>query len=218
MCVAAGDKIVAVIGKVQISGHKPRSDSKRAERRDHEHRKIPTTPTHELQGLGRVLDSFFVPRRVPEGPVDGLRHIDQKVAGVGRPVRTEEARGPVIERRARGQRRDEARETGPFFRPVGKRIGPGKILDIGFAEAGRSVVETNSAFEAKLRGPMCETGGRDMIAEDILCPGKVTRLGRDFERGFEHLLVVVVARPQHHTVLAKGDRSPIVICRDMING
>ena len=26
-----------------------------------------------------------------EGPVDGLRHIDQKVAGVGRPVRTEEA-------------------------------------------------------------------------------------------------------------------------------
>jgi hypothetical protein len=56
-----------------------------------------------------------------------------------------------------------------------------------------------------------------MIAEDILCPGKVTRLGRDFERGFEHLLVVV-ARTQHHTVLAKGDRSPIVICRDMING
>jgi hypothetical protein len=87
----------------------------------------------------------------------------------------------VIERRARGQRPDEARETGPFFRPVGKRIGPGKILDIGFAEAGRSVVETNSAFEAKLRGPLCETGGRDMIAEDILCPGKVTRLGRDFE-------------------------------------
>jgi hypothetical protein len=27
MCVTAGDKIVAVIGKVQISGHKPRSDS-----------------------------------------------------------------------------------------------------------------------------------------------------------------------------------------------
>ena len=26
MCVAAGDKIVAVIGKVQISGHKPRSE------------------------------------------------------------------------------------------------------------------------------------------------------------------------------------------------
>jgi hypothetical protein len=80
------------------------------------------------------------------------------------------------------------------------------------------VVETNSAFEAKLRGPLCETGGRDMIAEDILCPGKVTRLGRDFELGFEYLLVVVVARTQHHTVLAKGDRSPIVICRDMLNG
>ena len=75
-----------------------------------------------------------------------------------------------------GTRRDEARETGPIFRRVGKRIGPGKILDIGCAEAGRRVVETNGAFEAKLRGPVRETGGRDMIAEDILRPGKLARL------------------------------------------
>ena len=66
------------------------------------------------------------------------------------------------------QRRDETREAGPIFRPVGKRIGPRKILDIGRAEAGRRVVDTNGAFEAKLRRPLPETGGCDMIAEDIL--------------------------------------------------
>jgi hypothetical protein len=40
----------------------------------------------------------------------------------------------------------------------------GKILDIGFMEIGRRVVEMNGAFEAKLRGPVRETGARDMIA------------------------------------------------------
>jgi hypothetical protein len=49
----------------------------------------------------------------------------------------------------------------------------GKILDIGFVEIGRRVVEMNGAFEAKLRGPVRETGGRDMIAEGILRPGKL---------------------------------------------
>ena len=97
-------------------------------------------------------------------------------------------------------------------------MGSGKILDIGCAEASRRVVDTNGAFEAKLRGPFCETGGRDMIAEDILRPGKLARLGRDFELGFEHLLVVVVARTQHHPVLAERDRLLIVIRRDVPDG
>ena len=97
-------------------------------------------------------------------------------------------------------------------------MGPGKILDIGCAEVGRRVVETNGAFEAKLRGPVRETGGRDMIAEDILRPGKLARLGCDFEFGFEHLLVVVVARTQHHPVLAERDRLLIVVGRDVPDG
>ncbi len=94
-------------------------------------------------------------------------------------------------------------DGGVVFRGVGKRMGSGKILDIGCAEASRGVVDTNGAFEAKLRGPVRETGGRDMIAEDILRPGQLARLGRDFELRFAHLLVVVVARTQHHPVLAE---------------
>ena len=74
------------------------------------------------------------------------------------------------------------------------------------------------AFEAKPRGPICETGGGDMIAEDILRPVQLGRLRRDFQLGFEHLLVVVVARTQHHAVLAKRDRLLIVIGCDVPDG
>jgi hypothetical protein len=59
-------------------------------------------------------------------------------------------------------------------------MGPGKILDIGCAEASRRVVDMNGAFEAKPRGPICETGGGDMIAEDILRPVQLGRLRRDW--------------------------------------
>ena len=97
-------------------------------------------------------------------------------------------------------------------------MGPGKILDIGCAEASRRVVDMNGAFEAKPRGPICETGGGDMIAEDILRPVQLGRLRRDFQLGFEHLLVVVVARTQHHAVLAKRDRLLIVIGCDVPDG
>jgi len=84
--VAAGDTIVVIIGKMQISGDEPRRDSKRAQRRDHEHRKIATTPARELQRLDRILGTLLVPRHVLEGPLDGLRHVDEKLAGVG-PIR-----------------------------------------------------------------------------------------------------------------------------------
>jgi len=218
MSVAAGDKSIAVIGKVQISGNKPRTESKRAERRDHEHCKIPTTPAHESEGLDWVLDSFVVSRHVLEGSVDGLRHVDEKVASVRRSVRTEEACGPVIDRRTGGQRRNEAHEAGPFICLVSKRIDPGKLLDVGVAEVGRRVVETNSAFEAKLRSSVFETGGRDVIAEDIPRPGEFARLGPDFEFGFEYLLVLIVPRTQHHAVLTESDRTLIMICRDMPYG
>ena len=97
-------------------------------------------------------------------------------------------------------------------------MGSRKIFDIGCAEARRRVVDPNGAFEAKLRGSACETSDRDMIAEDILRPGKLARLGRYFELGFEHLLIVIVARAQHHAVLAECDRLLIVIRREVSDG
>ena len=143
---------------------------------------------------------------------------DEKLVSVGRSVRAQKLGGPAIERWVRGSRRDEAGETWPVFRWVGKRMGTGKVLDIGGSEADRRVVEMNGAFEAKLAGSLRETGGRDMIAVDIPRPAQLARLGRDFELGFEHFLIVVVARTQHHPVLAERDRSLIVIGRDVPDG
>jgi hypothetical protein len=80
------------------------------------------------------------------------------------------------------------------------------------------MVETNGAFEAEFRGPIRETGGGDMIAEDIAGPRKAARLGRDLEFRFKHVLVAVVARTQHHPVLAENDRPFIVVGRDVPDG
>ena len=156
-----------------------------------------------------------MPCHVLEGPVNGLRHIDEKLAGVGRSVHPEERCGPAIEIGVWGQRREEARETGPLFRGVSKRMGPSKILNIDCSEVGRRVVELHGAFEAKLRGSFRETSGRDMVAEDIPCPVDLARRGRNFEFGFEHLLVLVVTWTQHHPVLAERDRLLIVVCCDV---
>ena len=195
MGVAPRDAVVVVvIVKMQISGNEPRGDSKRAQRRDHERRKVATAPAGELQGPDRVLNSLLMSRHMLEGPVDGLRHIDEKLIGVGRSVLAQERGGPAIEPGVLGQRREEAREIGPIFLDVSERMASSKVFNIGFSEVGRRVAETHGAFEAKLRGAFRETGGRDMIAEDIPRPADMARRGRYFEFGFEHNLVIIVAR------------------------
>ena len=113
------------------------------------------------------MGTLLMPRHVLEGPLDGLRHVDEKLSCVGRSVLSEKPGHPAIEHGVREQRRDKARKRGPIFHSVGKPIDSGKILDIGGAEAGWRVVDTNGAFEAKLAGPVRETGDRDIIAEDI---------------------------------------------------
>src|SRR5580704_699423 len=80
------------------------------------------------------------------------------------------------------------------------------------------MIETNTADKAKLAGPTAKLSGRHVVAEAIPRPGKVLRTGRDFELCFNDLLIVVVARTQHHPVLAECDRLIIAICRDMFDG
>ena len=125
-------------------------------------------------------------------------------------------RSPAIDLGGRGQRRDEGRKVRPIFRGVGKRMGSGKILDIGCAEASRHVVDANGAFEAQLRSSFLRNGRwrhdcRRYPASRQVCSAS----GVISSAGFKHLLVVVVARPQHHPVLAERDRLPIVIGRDV---
>src|SRR5208282_4012486 len=113
------------------------------------------------------------------------------------------------------QWQDEAFKTGPICRRVGEGIGTGIILDIDLAKAGGCVVQTDAADKTQLGGPFGEIRGRHVIAEAIPRPGKLPWRRRDFELRFKYLLVVIVARTQHHPVFAKGDRLMIVVGRNV---
>ena len=57
-----------------------------------------------------------------------------------------------------------------------------------------------------------------MIAKHVPRPSQLAGLGCDFEVGFKHLLVIVVAWPQHYPMLTEGNRRLIVIGRDVADG
>jgi hypothetical protein len=78
--------------------------------------------------------------------------------------------------------------------------------------------DRNGAVETKLVRTIGKARDRNMIAEAVQRPVDSARRGRDIEAGFQHSLVVVVARPQHHAVLAECDRLPIVIGGDVPDG
>src|ERR1700730_13407080 len=77
------------------------------------------------------------------------------------------------------------------------------------------MVEPNSADKAKLAGPVAEMSGGYVIAEGIPRPSPLLRSGGDFEFRCNHLLIVVVAWPQHHPVLTECDRLVIMIGRNV---
>jgi len=64
MRVAPGVTVVAIVGKVQVSGHESRRETEGAKRRNHEHREVATASASKLQRPGRILDS--PPRAAPD--------------------------------------------------------------------------------------------------------------------------------------------------------
>ena len=114
-----------------------------------------------------------MPRAVPEGALDGLRHAGEQRMRVGRSIGAQEACGPARDVGRLRRLRDVARKRGAFVRRVGERIGRvHDRRDIVRVEAGRRVIDANRAFEVKLRRAVCEARGRDVIAEGIPRPGR----------------------------------------------
>ena len=136
---------------------------------------------------------------------------------VGRSIEAQEAGGPAAELGVR-RRREVASEILRLIGRIGERIRPRISGDVGRIEPRRSVIDANRAVEAKLGGAPGEARGRNVIAEIVAGPVDPARLGRNGDAGSQHLLVVVVARPQHHAVLAECDRLPVVIGRDVPDG
>jgi hypothetical protein len=57
-----------------------------------------------------------------------------------------------------------------------------------------------------------------MIAESVLNEAQTPRLRADLETRLNHSLIVGIAWTEHHSVLAKGDRLPVAIGRDVPDG
>jgi hypothetical protein len=57
-----------------------------------------------------------------------------------------------------------------------------------------------------------------MITECILNEAQALGRWADLEVRLDHLLIVRVTWAQHHPVLAKGDRTPVAIGRDVPDG
>src|SRR5580704_9226292 len=200
---------------MQISGHEAGGNAAATQCRYHQHGEIAATAAAEIERADGRLDTLLVPRRVLEGPPDGPRHVAEQRVGVGRAVVAEERGAPAIDGGMRRQWRDEGLEAGPIFRRVGKRKSAGKVRYIGGAKFGRRSEETNVADKAKLASPVVEMSGRHVIAEAVPRPSQLFRFWRDFEFRCKHLLIVVVAWPQHHPVLAECDWSIIMISRNV---
>ena len=110
---------------------------------------------------------------------------------------------------------DEVRH---LFRAVAEGIGPGGFLDIVVVNVRVRMIETNSAFEPKLRGTVGEARDVEVVAERILGPADARRRGGDHELRVDQALVMAVARTQHHAMLAEADRLPVLVGRDVLDG
>ena len=148
-----------------------------------------------------------------EGAPDRPRHLAEQLVSVGSAVVAEERGAPAINGGMRREWFGETFEVRPILRRVGKRMGAGKVRYISGAKAGRRMVDTDVADKVKRSGAAGKLGNRHVIAEAIPRPGKSPRARRDFELRFNDLLIVIVARTQHHPVLAECDRPLVVICR-----
>ena len=58
---------------------------------------------------------------------------------------------------------------------------------------------------------------RDAIAERVVDPVEMGRLGRDAKPRVDQPLVIAVARPEHHAVLAERDRPAVAVGGDVAN-
>src|SRR3954464_6423366 len=80
------------------------------------------------------------------------------------------------------------------------------------------MVEAEGALEAQLARAAREARDRDAVAEDVVDPAELSRLGGDVQPRLEEPLVVALARAQQHPVLAEGDRLPVAVGRHVADG
>ena len=113
---------------------------------------------------------------------------------------------------------DHAQQIRHLVGTIGERAPRRIFLDRKIEGVGRRVIEANETLEAQLRCPAGKAGNRHAIAKHVVHPADIGRFRSDREPGVEQLLIVAVARPQHHAVLAEGNRLLVAVDGKVPNG
>ena len=109
-------------------------------------------------------------------------------------------------------------QIGHFVGAVGERVSSRIFLDLKIEDFGRGLLETNHAFEAQLLSSPAEPGNGNAVAENVVDPSDIGGFRRDHQLSLEQFLVVVVARPQHHAVLAECDGLLVAVNSKVFDG
>jgi hypothetical protein len=79
------------------------------------------------------------------------------------------------------------------------------------------MIKPDLAFESQFARLAPKARNGDTISERVMDPAQLRRLGRDLNLRVEELLIVTVARPEHHAVFAERHRLLVAIGRDVAN-
>jgi hypothetical protein len=79
------------------------------------------------------------------------------------------------------------------------------------------VLQPYAARKGELVGTRVKTGDRDEVAENIVHPPDLLRLGDNAQALIEQFLVIAITWAKHHPMVAKSDWYAIAINRDVPN-
>ena len=101
---------------------------------------------------------------------------------------------------------------------VGEGIGLGVVLDLEVRRVGRGMIEPDVALEAQLVGLRPRNPQSSRSCRTHRAPSEAGGLGRDLQPRLKQLLVVAVARAEHHAMLAERHRLLVAVGRDVADG
>lgn len=148
---------------------------------------------------------------------NGLRHAHQQFVKIGGLSISEKGCTPAIEFAARGWWLHISIEVTPIVYRVSERIMASGIVNVRSVELRRRMVEANLAYKAQSVCTIVEFRGRHVITENVARPIEPHGFGRNVNLTFENSLVFVIAREQHHPVLAERDRAIVVVRGDVFD-
>jgi hypothetical protein len=155
-----------------------------------------------------------------EGPFDFEREIDEKLASINLPpIFLKECSRPLFDMRFLIERLafDELDQIRHLLRAVIERKGPSAFLCLEVPNVYVRLLKTNGAGEPKLLGTAGEARDVQVVVERVLHPSNVCRRRGNHQLSIDQTLIIALSRAQHHEVLTEGNRSPVMICSDMLD-